>query len=267
MLTIPLYDDNPVARIPIVTYAIIAICVLVYLWQLGLSPQEDQAVAYALGLVPAVLFGEAKLHPELHLVPAWATIFTSMFLHGGLMHLVGNMLFLWIFGNNVEEALGRGRFLLFYLLCGLAAALAQALANPGSEVPMIGASGAIGGVLGAYIVLHPHANVRVFVWFLIFIRLINVPAWILLGLWFAMQVFSGLATPGGEAGVAFWAHVGGFVTGIALIFVMHRRRVALLQPARTQPFVMAPPGSFSQRSARRGSVPESGGRRHGPWGL
>jgi membrane associated rhomboid family serine protease len=271
MFTIPLYDDNPTEHAPIITYVIIGLCVAVFLWQLGLSPREEIRASYALGLVPALLFGNASLPEGVALVPPWATIYTSMFLHGGWMHILGNMWFLWIFGNNIEDALGRPRFVLFYLLCGTAAALAQAFAFPGAEQPMIGASGAIAGVLGAYIVLHPHANVRVLLWFFVFVRLLNVPAWIVLGVWFALQLFSGLSTPlGGEGGgVAFWAHVGGFVAGVALIFVMRRREVKLLQPARTVPFAISPAGSIGDRAGYRGSVPPAGGlppRARGPWG-
>ena len=272
MFTIPLYDDNPIERTPFITWAIIAACVAVFLWQAGLGPRGEQAVAFGLGLVPAVLFGYAELPPQLQLVPSGATLITHMFLHGGWAHLLGNMLFLWIFGNNIEDALGHGRYLLFYLLCGLAAAAAQIAGDPASEIPMIGASGAIAGVLGAYLVLHPHANVRVLVWIIVFVRLINVPAWIVLGLWFAMQLFGGLATPMAKGGVAFWAHVGGFVAGILLILVLRPRRTALLQPQRTAPFTTAPMRAIGQgrqygRDGGSGSVPDSGfGRgRRGPW--
>jgi membrane associated rhomboid family serine protease len=271
MLLIPLYDDNPTVRTPVVTIALIVMCTLVFLWQLGLGPREEVAVSYSLGLVPAVLFGAAELPPELAVVPPWATIITSMFLHGGFLHIAGNMLFLWIFGNNVEDTLGPLRFLLFYLLCGIAAALAQALASPSSEIPMVGASGAIAGVLAAYLVLHPRANVRVLFWFFIFIRLINVPAMVLIGIWFAMQVIGGLATPASPTGgVAFWAHVGGFVAGIGLVMVMRPRGTRLMQPAHTQAFAMQPPAALRDRAGfRSGSVPEAGRRRlprHSPWG-
>jgi membrane associated rhomboid family serine protease len=268
MLTIPLYDDNPTVRTPVVTIALIATCVLVFLWQLGLGPKGELAVSYSLGLVPAVLFGAAELPRELVVVPPWATIVTSMFLHGGFLHIAGNMLFLWIFGNNVEDTLGRTRFLLFYFLCGTAAALAQALSNPASEVPMVGASGAIAGVLAAYLVLHPRANVRVLFWFFVFVRLINVPAMVLIGIWFAMQVLGGLATPASPTGgVAFWAHVGGFVAGIGLVMLMRPRGTHLLQPAHTEAFAMQPPAALRDRAGfRGGSVPEAGTRRRSPWG-
>src|SRR4029077_3262341 len=138
-------------------------------------------VTFEFGMVPAVLFGDRALPPGLAVIPPWATIFTSMFLHGGWLHLGGNMLFLWIFGNNVEDLLGRARYLLLYLACGVAAALMQAAVDPISEVPMVGASGAIAGVLGAYLLVYPWANVHCFVWIVIFFWIVTVPAWVLLG--------------------------------------------------------------------------------------
>jgi membrane associated rhomboid family serine protease len=181
-----------------------------------------------------------------------------MFLHGGWFHLLGNMLFLWIFGNNVEDVLGRGRYLLLYLCCGVVAALTQAFSSYGSHVPMVGASGAIGGVLGAYLLIYPYANVRVFVWIVIFFRIVNVPAWILLGLWFAMQLASGLMRAPGTPGVAFWAHIGGFVSGLILVSLL-RPSVGVLQPARTRAFGTLPPGVLTRpRISQRGSVPTAG---------
>src|SRR5262245_16986711 len=159
---IPIHDDNPTHRTPIVTIALIVACVLVYLWQVSLGSRAG-AVVYSFGFIPAVLFTDVSLPPELAVVPAWVTLFTSMFLHGGFMHLGGNMLYLWVFGNNSEDVCGHLRFLLFYLLCGVAAAFAQALPNPASEVPMIGASGAISGLLGAYLLLFPRARVHVLI--------------------------------------------------------------------------------------------------------
>lgn len=215
----PLYDDNPVRRPPVVVWALIAVCVLVFLWQVSLGEQEGQYAIYALGMTPAVLFGHAELSRELQLVPAWVTPFTSMFLHGGWLHLGGNMLYLWIFGNNVEDSMSRPRFLVFYLLCGVAAALAQGLVNTSSEIPIVGASGAIAGVLGAYLVLYPRARILSLVFLGWFIRLVELPAMLVLTLWFVLQLAQGfvsLATPGVQT-VAFWAHVGGFVAGLLLI--------------------------------------------------
>jgi membrane associated rhomboid family serine protease len=258
MFTLPLSDDNPTRRAPIVTWAIIAGCVAVFLWQTSLGPRAGQAIVYALGMIPAVLFGSARLPPELRLVPAPLSVLTSMFLHGGWMHLLGNMLYLWIFGNNVEDSMGRGRFVVFYLLCGTAAALVQGLAAPGSEIPMIGASGAIGGVLGAYLMLHPRANVRMLFIILFFIRVISVPAAVVLGLWFVMQFISGATTPTADdgGGVAFWAHVGGFLTGAVLVPFFKRREVRLFEGPHTRAFQVMPPSA----SGRRGSVPPSGRR-------
>ena len=262
MFFFPLYDDNPTRRRPLVTMAIIALCVMVFLWQASLAPRAEALAVFAYGLVPALLFGHAELPPQVAVVPAWATVVTSMFLHGGVLHLGGNMLYLWIFGNNVEDSMGRGRFVLFYLLCGAAAALAQALANTASEIPMIGASGAIGGVLGAYLVLHPRANVRVLVWIILFVTVINVPALIVLGVWFAGQILSGVATPtSAEGGVAFWAHVGGFVAGVVLIPFFRRREVPLFEPAHSRAFSTIPAGEAMRR---RSSVPPAGSRRS-PW--
>lgn len=259
MFFLPLFDDNPTRRTPVITMAIIALCVLVFLWQWSLGPRGEALAVYSFGMIPAVLFGYADLPPSLRAVPAWLSVVTSMFLHGGIMHIAGNMLYLWIFGNNVEDSMGRGRFVVFYLLCGTAAALAQAIAHPTSGVPMLGASGAIGGVLGAYLVLHPRANVGVLFWFIIIVRIITVPAVIVLGFWFAAQILSGVTAPaaGDGGGVAFWAHVGGFVAGALLIPFFRRPGVPLMEPAHSRPFAVMPPGS----AVRRTRLPDAGDRR------
>ena len=219
---IPLRDDNPIRSRPVVTYALIATCTLVFLWQQSLSQNGQQQAAYLFGFIPAVLFGNAQLEGQW--MPSGATIFTSMFLHGSWLHLLGNMLYLWIFGDNVEDRLGRVRFVVFYVLCGVVAALGQGVADPRSEVPMIGASGAISGVLGAYLVLYPRAKVLVLS--LVFlITTVRVPALVVLGIWFVGQLLSSLmASPGSGGGVAFAAHVGGFVAGVLLIRVFLRER-------------------------------------------
>jgi membrane associated rhomboid family serine protease len=248
IFAVPLSDDNSTVREPIVTYLLIGLCVGAFLWQLG---QYERAVLYSYGMIPAELFGLWHPARSYQSIPAWSKIFTSMFLHGGWFHLIGNMLFLWIFGNNVEDVLGRGRYILFYLCCGVAAALTQAVSNYSAHVPMVGASGAIAGVLGAYLLLYPHANVRVFVWIVIFFRIVNVPAWVLLGLWFAIQLLGGLMRSPGTPGVAFWAHVGGFISGGILVNLLRPRTVPLLQPSRSRAFVV-------HRTPRRGSVPAAG---------
>jgi membrane associated rhomboid family serine protease len=222
---IPLRDENPTQSPALVTVTIITLCVAVFLWQLSLGAGAQQQVAFALGFVPAHLFGGGPPAGSLA-VPAGATLFTSMFLHGGLLHLGGNMLFLWVFGNNVEEAMGHGRFILFYLLCGTAAALAQGAADPASAMPMIGASGAISGVLGAYLLLYPRARVLVVIPLGFYFPLVWLPAVAVLGLWFLLQLVSSWAAPA-EAGVAFLAHVGGFVAGVALVPLFRRAGVPL----------------------------------------
>jgi membrane associated rhomboid family serine protease len=217
---IPLKDDNPTRTFPFVNYAVIAACVAVFFWELSLGARAQHAIL-AYGLIPDVLLGDARLSQGLAVVPAWATIFTSMFLHGGWMHLIGNMLYLWIFADNVEDRFGHGRFVVFYALCGVAAAMAQALPDPDSQIPMVGASGAISGVLGAYLLMFPRAHVLVAIPVGI-LALVRLPALLVLGLWFGMQLLSEMFAPPG-AGVAFRAHIGGFVAGLVLMPVFRRR--------------------------------------------
>jgi membrane associated rhomboid family serine protease len=226
MIPLPIRDENPTRRVPVVTIAIIAVNVVVWLFELG-HGVELSTLDY--GLIPSWLLagvrdghlrldhvGTVMLHQEVP--PPW-TIFTSMFVHAGWMHLIGNMWFLWIFGDNVEDAMGRLRFVVFYLASGLAAAAAQIALSPGAALPMVGASGAIAGVMGAYLVLWPRARVRCLWVLFVFITTIYVPAWALLGMWFLSQFLVPLGS-----GVAWMAHVGGFVAGLALIklFVLGR---------------------------------------------
>jgi membrane associated rhomboid family serine protease len=227
---IPLRDDNPSGTPQIVTIAFIVMCVLVFLWQLSFGPQGGQRIVYALGVVPASLLGQGQLPPELSLVSPWMTVFTSMFMHGGWMHLIGNMLYLWIFGDNVEDSMGHGRFVVFYLLCGIAAVLAQALPDPSSTIPMVGASGAISGVLGAYLLLYPHARVLVAIPLGFLLHTMRIPAGLVLVLWFGLQLFSSAMAQPGQGGVAFRAHIGGFVAGMILIPLFKQRRVRLRLP-------------------------------------
>ncbi len=245
----PLHDDNPTSSRPYVTIGLIAACCLVFLWQFAQTPQAERAVIYGLGLVPSVLLGERGLPPEIVVIPSWLSVLTSMFLHGGFMHLASNMLYLWIFGNNVEDAMGPVRFLAFYILCGIAAALSQVLQDPSSDIPMIGASGAIGGVLGAYLLLHPKARILVLIWLGFFVTTTRIPAYVVLGFWFVLQFVQTALAPPGSAGVAYWAHIGGFVAGAALIVLFKHRHVALLDRQKASP----PRGPSQIPIVRRGS--------------
>ncbi len=232
----PLHDDNPTRSTPVVTYLIIATNVVVFFYQLAIGLDVS---ALQFGLIPAELLHDADrvytgarlgLPPGVGVVnydPAWVTLFTSMFMHGSWLHILGNMWYLWIFGNNVEDALGKVRFLVFYLLCGLGAAFAQVLVTPDSPVPMVGASGAIAGVLGAYLVLYPGSRVTTLVTLGFFWTTMVLPAGLVLGFWFLIQVINGLvllgpSTRGG--GVAYAAHVGGFVVGYLLVRVFAEPR-------------------------------------------
>lgn len=257
VFAVPIYDDNPVRRSPVVTYVLIGGCVGAWFWQLAHGVDLS---AFQYGLVPAALFG--RWPPGVQPIPSSATLLTSMFLHGGWLHLASNMLFLWIFGNNIEDLLGKFRYLLLYLASGILAALIQALAATSAQIPMVGASGAVAGVLGAYLITHPRARVYVFLWIIVFFWIVTVPAWILLGLWFVMQLFSGLGAAPEEPGVAFWAHVGGFIGGIILFLLLRPRGVEVLQPQHTATWVALPPGAAIARRPRpRGSVPEAGQHR------
>ena len=230
---IPLKDDNPSQITPVLTYALIVACALVFLWQLALGPEGGQRAVYALGVIPAVLLGDMHLPPEIEVVGPWTTVFTSMFMHGGWMHLIGNMLYLWIFGDNVEDSMGHVRFIIFYLLCGVAAVFAQALPEPNSQIPMIGASGAISGVLGGYLLLFPHARVLVAIPLGFVMHTTKLPAMAVLLLWFGLQLLSNLLQGEAGAGVAFRAHIGGFVAGMALIPLLKHRNVRLWHPPRS----------------------------------
>ncbi len=215
---IPLRDINPSRRPPVVTAAIIVLNVLVFALEFIVPSSMLDAVASTWGLVPRRL---VSLEPM-----AFVTLFTSMFLHSGPAHLLGNMLYLWIFGDNIEGVLGSLRFIIFYLLCGIGAALGQTLINPSSTIPMIGASGAISGILGSYLVLYPRAEVETLLFLGYFVRLVRLPTLVVLGSWIFTQLLSGVLSLGMEAtgGVAWFAHVGGFAAGVLLISVLRRRR-------------------------------------------
>jgi rhomboid family protein len=225
----PYRDDNPTLATPVVTLLLIAANVVfwVVVQGMGAEPTLSRSVC-ELGLIPGEFLGRL---PDGFSIPmgrttvcvvtgerSWFTPLTSMFMHGGWFHLIGNMWFLWVFGNNVEDSMGHLRYLGFYLLCGIAAAAAQTLVNPSSAIPMVGASGAISGVMGAYIVLYPRVRVHMIVFLAIFITRIVVPAYLMLGYWFLLQLIGG-GLASGEGGVAFWAHAGGFVAGALLIHI------------------------------------------------
>jgi membrane associated rhomboid family serine protease len=209
---IPLRDIIPSRTTPIVTICLIALNIIVFLYELSLGRAIDAFTLYY-GLVPVAF--------------SWINVFTSMFLHGSFMHVAGNMLYLWIFGDNVEDRMGHGRFLVFYLLCGVAAALAQTITTPDSTVPMVGASGAIAGVMGAYFVLYPRSRIVTLIPLFFFFQVIEVPAIAFLGIWFLMQFISGIgaisSTIGrSTGGIAFWAHVAGFVAGVTGVVLFRR---------------------------------------------
>jgi membrane associated rhomboid family serine protease len=233
---IPLKDDVPSRSVPVVTIGIIALNVIAFLYQTSLGIEAGatgtgaaEAFVMEFGLVPCRLTGGCVVADDFP--NPIVTVFTSMFLHGGLFHIGGNMLYLWIFGDNLEDMLGHGRFLVFYLAAGTAAALAQAYLNPASRVPMIGASGAVSGVLGAYLLLFPYATVLTLVTFGFFIRFLHVPAIIVLGFWILVQLLNGYITfsaqslgRGESGGVAWFAHIGGFLAGMLLLFLLRPRQ-------------------------------------------
>jgi membrane associated rhomboid family serine protease len=216
---IPLYDTARRRRMPLVTWLLIAVNIAVFIYEVGFSPAALERFIRTWGLVPAQLFAQPLVE--------WVTIVSSMFLHGGWLHILSNMWVLFIFGDNVEERMGGLSYLLFYLLSGVAAALLQSFLLPSSSEPMIGASGAIAGVLGAYLILFPHARVASLVPILFIFTVIQVPATLFLLFWFVSQLFSGWLAIGGAAGsgVAWWAHVGGFLFGILTVFLFARRRI------------------------------------------
>jgi membrane associated rhomboid family serine protease len=224
----PISDDNPTLRFPLVTVTILIALALAWVFVQGAGFDERVLAASVcnLGLVPGELTHQAPLGSTVKIAEGMLCVvddesvnlltpFTSMFLHGGWMHLLGNGLFLWVFGNNVEDSMGRIRYLIFYLLCGLAAAAAQVFQSPASPVPMIGASGAISGVLGGYLVLYPRVPVNVLIPIFIFIQIVKLPAYLVLVIWIGMQLLN--ASTGMETGVAVWAHIGGFAAGLVLV--------------------------------------------------
>jgi membrane associated rhomboid family serine protease len=238
----PIRDDNPHFLTPYATYGIIALNVLawVFLQGMGTEPALSGSVC-RLGLIPGELLQSVPAGTQVQLGPrsvcvlggssTWYTTITSMFMHGGWFHIIGNMWFLWIFGNNVEDSMGHVRFVVFYLLCGLGAAALQVATGPESAIPMVGASGAIGGVMGAYILLYPRVHVHMLIFLGFFVTTIAVPAYLMLGYWLLIQVISGFGSIGAEGGgVAFWAHVGGFVAGAVLVLLFRDPKLLARHP-------------------------------------
>jgi len=226
---IPLRDTIPSSVFPIGTSVLIALNVLAFFYELSLGGDLDIFIM-RYGAVP-VRFVLAGQMDEVSTFERFFPLFSSMFLHGGWLHLIGNMLYLWIFGDNIEDRLGHGRFVLFYLLCGLAAALTQIYINPTSRIPMVGASGAVAGVLGAYLLLFPHSRILALIPLGFFLQITEIPALIFLVFWFLMQFLSGAvaitAAPYTAGGVAWWAHIGGFVSGMALVYLFPKRKSQL----------------------------------------
>jgi membrane associated rhomboid family serine protease len=219
---IPYRDDNPTSSFPVVTIGIIVLNTLVFLYELS-SPSGMEKVAYTYGAIPQYILTFDKVQP-IH--PA-LTIFSAMFMHGGVFHIAGNMLYLWIFGNNIEDKMGHFRFIFFYIFCGIASAYAHAITDPHSHTPMIGASGAISGVLGAYLLLFPRAMVHTLIFLGFFVTVVKIPALIVIGFWAFIQFLNGLVSTGfaRDGGVAWFAHIGGFLTGLLTIKLWLPRRM------------------------------------------
>jgi membrane associated rhomboid family serine protease len=225
----PLQDDNPTEIFPVVTILIIGACVWAWWWLQGAGSSEAVLTGSvcSLGAIPAELTGASPNGESPCALGGltWQALFSSMFMHGSWMHLIGNMWFLWIFGNNVEDSMGHLRFLLFYVLTGLVAALAHVFTDPSSALPMVGASGAISAIMGAYLILFPRASVYTLFIIVVFIRVIPLPAWVMLGYWIAIQLFSSMAVPATGGGVAYAAHIGGFAAGAVLIILFRNPKL------------------------------------------
>ena len=256
---LPIKDNNPTHITPYVTIGLIVANALVFLVTLALPNDGGAQVKFALGAIPAVIFQIKEIAAQDAILPAsvdFLSVLTSQFLHGGWWHLIGNMLYLWVFGNNIEDAMGHVRFLIFYLLCGACAALINAGVDPNSVIPTIGASGAVSGVLGAYLLLYPRAKVLVFAFYM----LLPLPAFLVLGVWIGMQVVN--LGGAGESNIAWWAHIGGFAVGMVLVMLFKYRHVKIL--GRGDLSQTAPPGLVVDNSDLPEPEPEPD--QPGPWG-
>ena len=233
----PYKDDNEAKSFPILTWALIAANLWVFFaWQLPLDAHGHAAYFSSFAFLPVTFFNQFAYEDTGQVVWEWFTVFTSMFSHGSIAHVLGNMLFLYLYGDNVEDAMGKVRFIIFYLTCGLMAAMAQGLVNPGSNVPMVGASGAISSVIASYLLLYPRANVRVFYWVFIFLGVIFVPAYLVLGLWVFEQILAFPDSMAEAGGVAVAAHLGGFAAGLILTPLFKKKNTKLFQRGRTRAF-------------------------------
>ncbi|HZX35283.1 MAG TPA: rhomboid family intramembrane serine protease [Thermodesulfobacteriota bacterium] len=215
---IPLKDDNPVRKTPYATISLIAINTAVFVFQTILGPKIKEVFILKTAAIPYEIMSLKDVSPANFLPPPF-TLLTSMFVHGGFFHVFWNMLFLWIFGDNIEDRLGKIKFIIFYLLTGVAASMAHVALNPDSAIPLIGASGAIAGILGAYIVLYPRAKILTLLFFFFFVQVVKIPAIIFLGIWFLTQILN----IGAGGGIAWYAHIGGFATGVVLIFLFDKK--------------------------------------------
>lgn len=257
----PIRDHNPSGRTPYVTYTLIAVNILVFLysWPLESDPQALNAFYSDYALYPVRISQGGDLQG----------LFTSMFLHGGFMHLAGNMLFLWIFGDNLEDDMGHFGFTLFYVAGGIGAGLAQVISEPSGTIPTIGASGAIAAVMGGYLLLYPRAKVDILLILIIFFRIFTIPAWVMLGLWFALQLVNGVNIDPETGGVAYWAHAGGFIVGFVLALPLWRRKGGTAYWSETHGH---PPHPEAEYRLSRSNVPNvrrrDGTRRRGsPWKI
>ena len=224
MFFFPFKDDNPTKNKPFISYFIIFLCCIIFLFQFSLSSQAGYSIIKTFGATPYLLTNE--------LYQYWYSVLSSMFLHGSLMHLIGNLTYLWIFGDNIEDEFGRLNFIIFYILCGIGAVIAQILLDPQSNVPMIGASGAIAGLLGSYIILYPNAKIYVFAWIIIFVKIIKVPAFIVIGAWIVLQFMN--VFDQGSSGVAYSAHIGGFLTGLILTPLFKKNTTKIFTPNKNK---------------------------------